>query len=466
MSFDRGTLLLRGVDRGVAELPGAQWDERVDALRAPAFRYREWLRTLGDRGLRCEIGALPALGARWADFELRPYQRAALDGWGVADERGLVVLPTGSGKTRVALAAIARADVPALVIAPTIALVEQWRVQLSAAWGRSVGQIGGGLRDIQAITVATFESAYRHMATIGHQFGLLVVDEVHHFGSGVRAEALEMSIAPKRLGLTATCPTDEIQLERLTNLMGPVVYQRSMSDLIGTYLAPLSRISVPVHLTPDERIAYRLNHDLFKSFEREARRRMPQADWAELLRFGMRSTAGQRALRAWRDLRGLLAYCSGKRAVLGRLLDRHHGARVLVFCADNAAAYAIARQHLLMPITCDIGRDERARMLARFAAGELRGLVSARVLNEGVDLPSAEVAIVVSAALGEREHIQRVGRILRPAEGKEALLYELVAHDTLEVSWSKRRSRGFDPGERVRLRRQQPADHSALPWGG
>jgi len=129
--------------------------------------------------------------------------------------------------------------------------------------------------------------------------------------------------------------------------------------------------------------------------------------------------------------------------VLGRLLDRHHGARVLVFCADNAAAYAIARQHLLMPITCDIGREERARMLERFAAGELRGLVSARGLNEGIDLPSAEVAIVVSAALGEREHVQRVGRILRPGEGKEALLYELIARDTIEVCGRVKLGAGF-----------------------
>jgi len=347
---------------------------------------------------------------------------------------------------------------------PTLALLEQWRRQLIAAYAGPIGQIGDGVRDVEALTVATFESAYRHMATIGHRFGLLIVDEVHHFGSGVRAEALEMSIAPKRLGLTATCPTDPMQLERLSSLVGPVVYQRSMSDLIGSYLAPLSRLTVAVHLTTDERHAYRMNYELFKAFEIEARRRLPRAEWADLLRFGMKTVAGQRALRAWRGLRALLSYCSEKREVLGRLLDRHHGARVLVFCADNAAAYAIARQHLLMPITCDIGREERARKLERFAAGELRGLVSARVLNEGIDLPSAEVAIVVSAALGEREHVQRVGRILRPGEGKEALLYELIARDTVEVGGSRRRNRGFDPRESVRLRHQQPADHPALPW--
>lgn len=78
-------------------------------------------------------------------------------------------------------------------------------------------------------------------------------------------------------------------------------------------------------------------------------------------------------------------------------------------------------------------------LLDAFATGELPTLVTSRVLNEGVDMPEAEVAIVVSGTGTVREHVQRLGRILRPQKGKRAILYELVAADTTEVHASARR---------------------------
>jgi superfamily II DNA or RNA helicase len=105
----------------------------------------------------------------------------------------------------------------------------------------------------------------------------------------------------------------------------------------------------------------------------------------------------------------------------------------------------VAREQLVMPITCDIPRAERTRALDRFRRGELRALVSARVLNEGIDVPDAEVAVVVGGTQGEREHVQRVGRLLRPAEGKAAVVYELVMSGTSEVQQARRRRAGLAP---------------------
>jgi superfamily II DNA or RNA helicase len=102
-----------------------------------------------------------------------------------------------------------------------------------------------------------------------------------------------------------------------------------------------------------------------------------------------------------------------------------------------------------MPITCDIPRAERAAALERFGRGELRALVSARVLNEGIDVP--DVAIVVGGTQGEREHVQRIGRLLRPQEGKTALVYELVMRGTSEVAQARRRREGLAPREPAQL---------------
>jgi superfamily II DNA or RNA helicase len=150
-------------------------------------------------------------------------------------------------------------------------------------------------------------------------------------------------------------------------------------------------------------------------------------------------------LSAWRQARKLLALTEAKRDTLRSLLQRHHHARTLVFTADNEAAYAIAREHLIMPITCDIGRKERDAVLERFRTGGLHALVSARVLNEGLDVPDADVGIIVGSSLGEREHVQRVGRLLRPTPGKRALVYELVARRTTEVGRARRRRAALGP---------------------
>ena len=171
----------------------------------------------------------------------------------------------------------------------------------------------------------------------------------------------------------------------------------------------------------------------------------PGASWEDFARTAARTVEGRRALDAFRRARKLVTFTEAKREMLRVLLHRHRDARLLIFTADNESAYSIAREHLVMPFTCDIGRGEREEVLVRFREGTLRALVSARVLNEGIDVPNADVAVIVGGALGQREHVQRVGRLLRPLEGKRALVYELVSRQTTEVRLARRRRAGLAP---------------------
>src|SRR5262249_12211321 len=156
------------------------------------------------------------------------YQRAAVDAWHHARGRGLVVLPTGAGKTRVAMVAMAESGLATLCLVPTRALVHQWRAELAKFYFGNVGIYGDGEHELEPITVATFESGYRYMDRLGNHFDLLVLDEVHHFGVGAKDELLDMSIAAHRLGLTATPPRETA---KLTVLVGPTIYERRLGDL-------------------------------------------------------------------------------------------------------------------------------------------------------------------------------------------------------------------------------------------
>jgi superfamily II DNA or RNA helicase len=444
--FDHGTLVLVDPpDLKPGTVPGLLWDPRVAMFRAPAFRYGEVLAALRRTRipLRDEVPpeSRPAPEGFGA-IELRPYQQAAALAWENAGRRGIVVLPTGSGKTRVAMAVLAASGSRALCLVPTRALLQQWLLELGQVYSGPIGCLGDGAHQVEAVTVATVESGYRQMDRLGREFDLLIVDEVHHFGLAIRDEALEMSVARKRLGLTAT-PPDDAALQRLEAIVGPVVHRETVADLAGSWLADFEIVVVHVGLDPEERARYESDYRIFSEVNRRFRRLDPQGSWQEFVAAASHSPEGRAALAAFRRCRRMLGLTRAKREAVHTLLDRHRDSRILVFTADNDAAYAIARDRLVMPITCDISRKERERVLGAFRRGELRALVSSRVLNEGIDVPDADVAIIVGSAGGQREHVQRVGRLLRPAPGKHAVIYELVTAATNETRRASERRRGL-----------------------
>ncbi|MBI5545596.1 MAG: DEAD/DEAH box helicase [Deltaproteobacteria bacterium] len=441
--WDRGTLLIRDASCP-ASLPGVLWDPRVAAWRAPAHVHADLLAASAtgtpvvDRA-RQPAGELPG----FAVPELRPYQEAALAAWEIAGRRGVIALPTGAGKTRTAIVAIARTRVCALCLVPTRVLLEQWVAALKAAGLRDVGRFGDGERHLAPVTIATYASALRHADALGNRFDLLVVDEAHHFGGGAGDECLEMSIARFRLGLSATPVDDERRRERCESLIGSVVFRSAIEDLAGRFLAPFQLLTLSLPLDAYERRAYDREVAAYRPAVRRFFEAAPGADWNDFVANASRTEDGRRAMAAWRRARSMLAFTRAKQRAVSELLARNVRSRMLLFAADTATAYAIARTHLVPALTCDIGRSERADLLARFAQGELRVLVSARVLNEGVDVPEADVAILVGGTQGKREFVQRVGQVLRPAQGKQAVVFELVSRGTHEVQEADRRRRGL-----------------------
>lgn len=439
--FDRGTLVLE--DFPATGIPaGFVFDDRIRRWRGEASRYHDVVLGLHRSGepYEDEAKAYATLERPHRSSRTpRDYQAGAVDAWWKSGRRGVVVLPTGSGKSFVAELAIARAGRSALVVAPTLDLVTQWYMGLKRAFGGPIGVVGGGHHELHDLTVTTYDSAYLHMDRFGDRFGLLVFDEVHHLPGPSVQSAAERSIAPFRLGLTATLERpDQAHLE-LDRLVGPVVFRKEITELAGGVLADYHTEILEVHLSEQEEAAYHEHRGRYRQFVDICGIRMGKGGWQRFLREAARSEDGRRAFRSWRESRRILQECPAKIELLAELLQRHAGQRVLVFTNDNATVYRISRALLLPSITHQTDVKERKRLLEAFGTGELPVLVTSRVLNEGVDLPSAEVAIVLSGTGTVREHVQRLGRILRQAKDKSAVLYEVIVADTTEARTSERR---------------------------
>ncbi len=441
--FHDGTLVVEGGD--LERLPpGFQMDDRVGHPRGPAWLYPQVVTAA--RAFQIEYSDEAQIYRRLDQIRHhegrtpREYQREAVDAWHRSGRRGAVILPTGSGKTFVAELAIQETARATLVVAPTLDLVGQWHDRLKTAFGCPVGMLGGGHHEIEDITVSTYDSAAIHLGRYGNRFGLLVFDEVHHLGAPGYLSAAASSIAPYRLGLTATWDADSEREEALVEVLGDIVYEKGITELSGEFLAEYRTVRIPVKLSADEQERYELARNTFKQFV--ASKRIPLGSprgWQTFLRHAAQSKAGRAAFQAYQESRRIAHGTEQKLDQLAQLLETEHKRRTIVFTHDNETAYRVSRTFLVPCISHQTDIKERRAILEAFESGVLPVIVTSRVLNEGVDMPAAEVAIVLSGTGTVREHVQRLGRILRPAADKQAVLYEIVAADTAEVRTSSRR---------------------------
>jgi superfamily II DNA or RNA helicase len=218
----------------------------------------------------------------------------------------------------------------------------------------------------------------------------------------------------------------------------------SIHDLMGTHLAHVDTPKIQVALFPDERARY---DDLVADFSRlkhAIELKYGRVKWEALLRLMSKMEGGPRAIGDYNRAVALAAFPREKRRVARVLIEQHREQKILVFAARANDAYTIARDNLVPAITADIKRAEREKILASFREGRVRCIVSARVLNEGVDVPDANVAILLGGTLGVREQIQRMGRVLRPMPGKRAVVYDVFTKETIDERRSKNKWRKLD----------------------
>lgn len=375
----------------------------------------------------------------------RPYQRDAIRRWLQCDGRGVVVLPTGAGKTVVAFHALAEAPVRTLVIVPTIELLRQWHTGLIEKAGvpdDQIGMVGGGERTVRNVTVMTYDSAAMPRRRL-NEFGLLIVDEVHHLPAPTYRAIAEKAVAPWRLGLSATPERSDGGHYDLARLIGPEVYRRQPADLAEEgHIAQYREKRIYVDLTPEERARYDLLSAEWRWYLASRRSALGRGGlFEQLIRQSAHDPAARRALQAQRQARTIALNAESKIEKVAELLARHRDDPAIIFAEHVVTVEAIGRRLAIPTITYRTPPDERRLVLERFRSGAYTKLAAGRVLNEGVDVPDARIAIVVSGSAATREYIQRLGRVLRPKPG-EAVLYELISRRTTEGKAAYRRRAG------------------------
>ncbi|HEY3415659.1 MAG TPA: DEAD/DEAH box helicase family protein [Armatimonadota bacterium] len=442
LKYDAGTLVLAG-QLPLLIPPQFTWDPRVEAFRAPAVMRRAVVDYCARQGIAladaCSSASALDLRMR-TDYSARPYQQEAFHAWEQAGRCGTIVLPTGSGKTFVALAAMAAVGRSTLVVAPTIDLMSQWYALLVDAFRTEVGILGGGYHEVRDVTVTTYDSAFRYAAEYGNRFDLVIFDEVHHLPSPSNRQIPLLSTAWCRLGLTATYEREDGAHAELEYLIGPVVYQRSILDLKGDFLADYEVIRIRTTLLDEEAARYAEYARQYHGCLKHLGLNPYISGWEELVKRSGYDEHARKALVAKAEMKRLVVGSERKLEVLDTLLKQHHQERVLIFTEQNDLVYRISREFLLPAITYQTKTRERKWILDGFKEGTFHAIVTSKVLNEGIDVPAAKVAVILSGSASPREHVQRLGRILRKGgDRRRALLYEVVTSATDEVRVSRKR---------------------------
>jgi superfamily II DNA or RNA helicase len=459
LDFHQGTLRLRGltaaaIDLLTNEVPLVD-DSRQRCWVCDAMHAATVCRLLGvpptaiDSAMNTEAVSRTLEVATRRLPTLRDDQIHALDAFENGGRRGLVVMPTGTGKTVVALSLIARQATSTLIVVPVRDLMYQWHTRISETLGIDAGLIGDGVHRVSPISVTTYDSAAIHMPRIGDRFDMIVFDEVHHLAGPWRSDAARMSMASARLGLTATPPTAPDRVALLHELVGPTLYRQAIEQASGKTLAEYTVRRIPVRMDDTETNAYRNYGKTIQQFVACCREENPDFQWDDTYKIvadakskpELAMAAGA-ALRAFRAKRKIEEQTQAKFRVLEDLFRLHAGTPVIVFTGSNVMARRIAVRFMVPCLLSHCAKRERKDLIAGFAEGRYPVLVANRVLDEGVDLPAVKTAIVLGGMASTRQAIQRLGRVLRRSPtGEAAQLYEIVTEDSNEVQRSRDRRR-------------------------
>ncbi|MHC1773822.1 MAG: DEAD/DEAH box helicase [Lentimicrobium sp.] len=393
----------------------------------------------------------------------RDWQTEALTTWVNIGRLGVVEAVTGTGKTAVGIMAAADAvarGLSVLILVPGIELLEQWFKKLTNDLPLlDIGKYGNGNKatfELYHIIVSTVQSAMRVRMLPEGAAGLVIADEVHRYGAKSYSLALEESFE-ERLGLTATYDRNDNKLDELLSpyfspmgverIPGSEVihgcgYARGLNDGI---LAPFRVGLLGINFEPDELESYQ---DLDEAVRKKRRKLIsdyncPAEPFGEFMAFVQKlSEGGQGNVLASLTAQGYLSSFSKRRKLLAESKTKEQvlellkfvfilANRCLVFTETKISAGNTANRirHIgfeALDFSSDLNKKERKERMLAFEKGDIKILCSPKVLDEGIDMPEADLGIILAASKTKRQMIQRMGRIIRPKKDNRPATFFII----------------------------------------
>lgn len=373
--------------------------------------------------------------------ELRDYQKESLEAWKNKNKRGIIALPTGSGKTIIGIAALAEANVRTLIITYTKEQLRQWiekikeytdipQVYVSAFYSEE--------KKLAPITVSTYQTAYRHISDLAFRYSFLIVDEVHHLPADKFKKIALGMYSPYRMGLSATVVREDGRHVELFPLMGGIVYFKTPQELVDKgYLAPFKNFLVKIELTEEEKKKYDRLRKLYKNLAQGR-------TFKEILSRAQKGDPiAARALSVHSELKQLIQKAENKEKKVKEIVEKEleKGSKILVFTQYVDQANKLGELLNAPVLTGSTEPKARKRILEDFKNKESGVLVITTVGDEGLDIPDVNVGIVVAGTGSRRQFVQRLGRLLRPKPGKTSTMYEIITKGTGEEFQARKRKK-------------------------
>ena len=397
------------------------------------------------------------------------WQEEATAAWRKNGMRGVVEAATGSGKTRVGMhiaADLLSRGWQILIITQSRDLVAQWvkeaeDLNISIKTDLAACQVvNGGEPGIGVITYA--RAGLGGLMKGGRQRTkpprLLIADEAHHLGSQVQGTKILSMSWKALLGLTATLERSDAGVERISEIVGPVVFRYSVKRAVKDgVLAPFHYVTLGVELEQEKWDEYQESDRLVKKWAgrllaESGERTFPKnfMQFAQQKSKAGSPTAGIYIFK-WNQRKNLVASSQAKMAALKKLHLGTSRSRLLAFAETVQAANATVEvlneggNYVTRALSSEASKAERAQLLQQFSDEKIDGLVAAKLLDEGVNLPEADLGIVLAKSSSSVQHVQRLGRVLRrKGDGRNAVFLTLYARGTYEDSDSHKRNEEKD----------------------
>lgn len=445
LEYQKGTIVVKGLD----SLPFSTLDSRTNYLYSNGINYKKITEYLNGKNIKYDdrvLDLLPISSLPKIKVKLRGYQLEAIENW-CLEKMGSIVLPTGAGKTIIGLKIIEIVNSPTLIIVPTLDLIKQWTKILSRNFDIEIGNIGGGIENIRPITVSTYDSAYLKAPWIGNKFLLIVFDEVHHLPAPSYRLIAETFVAPYRLGLTATIEREDHLEQDFPYLIGKSTFQITAKELAeNKYLANCIIERKKTFMSSEEYLKYKESMTTYHTCLKKIGLKMNSNNaFKRLIMMSTNNTMARRALVARNNAIDIALNSRSKMDEIRKILGENKDIKTIIFTQHNKLVYEISNDFLIPFITHKSSKEEREDVLTGFKDGRYKAIVTSKVLDEGIDVPDAQLGILVSGTGSSREFIQRLGRLLRPKnDNNEARLIEIVSSGTSETVTSERRHRNIE----------------------